>query len=110
MKLPKFYSKSRQNVREKFDNINSDKKRKPWQRQARKHRSHTLLQIDYRLHDIKNSQAGKKLSQKQKMMRQFNYNGEQRSVNFFIPSLPVKRHPQLEKIETYFVSDYIDYD
>ena len=37
----------------------------------------------------------------------YNPSGAQRSANFFIPSLPVKRHPQLEKIETYFVSFYI---
>jgi hypothetical protein len=80
----------------------------PWLKKSRKFRSKTILKIDARLHEIKH-QKSRKLTQKQKMLKMYNPNGEQRSANFFIPSLPVKRHPQLEKIETYFVSIFLNH-
>jgi hypothetical protein len=76
----------------------------PWMKKSRKNRNKTTLKIDSRLHNIKNQKRSRKLTHKQKLMKLYNPTGEQRSANFFIPSLPVKRHPQLEKIETYFVS------
>jgi uncharacterized protein YxeA len=75
-----------------------------WQKKKKGHRNRNLLKIDARLHGIKHQKRARSQSLKEKMIKKYNPNGEQRSVNFFIPSLPVKRHPQLEKIETYFVS------
>ena len=83
------------------------RKTMPWIKRAPKHRAKSLLKIDTRLHGIKNQKyRSKNLTQKQRMIKLYNPSGAQRSANFFIPSLPVKRHPQLEKIETYFVSPY----
>lgn len=93
---------------EKASNLNlnkssdaaAGKRTLPWKQRKRRQRRFEQLAINSSVHAIKSRSRN---LHKQSLLREFNPKGEQRSANFFVPCMPKKKNPQLEKIEAYFV-------
>jgi hypothetical protein len=89
-----------------FFNNTDPKKHQPWKRKYKpKFGSKVRLIIDSRIHSI--PKFKRKLTQKEKMKKKYNPQNRPQGKDFFIPTIPVKRHPQLHKIETYFVTIFL---
>jgi len=97
--IPKFHRKKKA----VFFNKTNPKKHEPWRRKLKpKFGSHVKLMIDARVNSI--PKFKRNLTNKQKMLKIYNPRNLPQGSNFFIPTMPVRRHPQLQKIETYFVN------
>lgn len=80
----------------------TDPKAEHWKRKPKgRFASDVKLYIDARMSSI--PRLRRNLTHKQKMLKVYNPKSYPQGVNFFVPSIPVKKHPQLQKIETYFV-------
>lgn len=88
----------------KKENLNkTDPKMQPWRRKPKpRFGSHVKLIIDARVNSI--PKFKRRLTSKEKMLRKYNPRSRPQGVNFFVPSIPVRKHSQLQKIEKYFVS------
>ena len=81
----------------------TETKKEPWKRRHKPKfiKSNIKLKIDARVNKI--PKFSRRLTQKEKMLRIYNPKNMPQGNNFFVPTMPIRRHPQLKKIEAYFV-------